>query len=162
MTTKTIQLYKFEELSEDIQENVISNFRNNDEFFYGEEYVKTIKAFCKHFDLKLNDYTLGSYSGSDHITIDKDYLPGTKGLLKVSKEWIDTCPLTGCCYDYDILLPLLNMKGLSVEEILENCFQSIIEAYQKELDYWYSKESILGDIEANEYTFRENGTMENI
>lgn len=159
MITKTIQLYRFRELSPIAQDRVLSEYRGEDMFFDGDDIVKTIEAFCKHFNISLINYELGGYC--DYIKIDMDNLP-TKSALKVSKKWGQSCPLTGLCWDIDILEPLLDPKGKDVQQIVNNCLDAIKQTYSKQWNYWNSKESIKEEIEANEYTFRENGDMESI
>jgi len=57
----------------------------------------------------------------------------------------DGCPLTGICYDYDILEPIMewlknpDMK-ISFYDLLDNCVGKFFRAWQKEYEYWCDNE----------------------
>lgn len=173
MKTTTINLYKLNELPEDVQEKVISNWRYNDEFYNGQEIVESLKAFCDYFGIKLKDYSLGGRGEYIHIdsSLDPDiedmeyirlykYLVNNYNLQDIA----DRCLISGMCYDYDLLKPLLDftkrpVKGYNLDDLFKLCIESIISVYNEELDYWYSEESIKEDIEANDYDFTENGEL---
>lgn len=79
----------------------------------------------------------------------------------IQKE--SSCVLTGVCYDDDLLQPIydfLNAPDNSVtfEDLLSNCFYSLKESIENEIEYRNSEEAIAEDIEANDYTFLEDGT----
>ena len=54
MRTIRTKVYQFSELSKDAQQKAISQFRNidNDNQFYFDEIIESVKAVCKLFDLK--------------------------------------------------------------------------------------------------------------
>lgn len=69
--------------------------------------------------------------------------------LKSLYEKRDSCPLTGCCYDVDVI------EGLFNDE-LES---TVLDTLHKEGDYIYSDEGLLNLCQANEYEFTENGEL---
>ena len=58
---KTIEIYKFEELSEDIKEKLITEWRINDFFSWSEENNDSLKAFADLFDITIKDWNIGHW-----------------------------------------------------------------------------------------------------
>lgn len=74
--------------------------------------------------------------------------------------------LTDVCYDDDLLDPIYKFlkapsKSINFEELLNDCFHSLRKSIENEVEYRNSREAIEEDIEANEYTFLEDGTRFN-
>ena len=75
-------------------------------------------------------------------------------------------PLSGMCYDYDLLNPIYdfieykdakNMDYYTFEDVITECFSSLRRSLKAEEEYIYSDKGIIETIEANEYEFLENG-----
>ena len=65
MKTIEVKLYSFNELSQEAKEKAIQNHRNNGlEYFWNEENLQSLKAFCKVFDIDLKKYSIDSYGHS--------------------------------------------------------------------------------------------------
>ena len=83
---------------------------------------------------------------------------------RITREW-DNCPLTGACYDYDVLFPLINFinarkpDNRDIEQILNECTYELLKALKQELDYLETDEGIIERIEANNYEFLETGKL---
>jgi hypothetical protein len=75
----------------------------------------------------------------------------------------DNCPLTGMCMDYHILEPILKFrkepKNIDFEELLNNCFCSLIFAARKDAEYFETYEAKREIIASNSYTFTEDGEL---
>jgi len=85
------------------------------------------------------------------------------------------CPLTGVCYDNDALDPLWNFiegkdkssccsrwihfKNRSVKDIIEDCVDSLCDAWDKEEEYRLSDEGLVDSIKSNGYEYYEDGTL---
>lgn len=90
------------------------------------------------------------------------------------------CPLTGVCYDNDALDPLWNfLEGKSpdekpmviqhqfkyrfenwtVKDIIEDCVDSLCDAWEREEEYRLSDEGLVESIESNGYEYYEDGTF---
>ena len=72
------------------------------------------------------------------------------------------CPLTGVCYDYDILEPLIKVMlcidlNTTFEDVLNNCINDLCSAIEKEYNYYCSEDGINEYFEFNERQFLENG-----
>jgi len=76
-----------------------------------------------------------------------------------------SCVLTGFCYDDDLLGPIYDFlkapDNTNFEDLLNNCFEALRKSVDDEVEYRKSREAIEEDIEANEYTFLEDGTRFN-
>lgn len=59
MRTETINIYKFDELPEDVQENIIENWRNDGVFPWSDENTDVLDAFCVIFGVRVTDWDYG-------------------------------------------------------------------------------------------------------
>lgn len=55
------------------------------------------------------------------------------------------CPLTGCCYDYDILQPIVDWYkkpdyDISLYSLIEKCLENFFQAWEDEYEYCASDE----------------------
>lgn len=111
---------------------------------YKPAYMGSINHEVKHKRTKINDSKSGKYSM---------YYSGYK------REY--SCPLTGVCYDNDILKPIIEAmqkpSEQTFEELLKECFETLRISVENEIEYRNSDEAKTEDIEANEYEFTEDG-----
>lgn len=83
------------------------------------------------------------------------------------QSWKD-CPLTGMCYDYDILEPIAEYiskpyeEDYTLDDLVHDCLDSFFSAWQKEIEWCNSYEGVkewLTEYDDNEYY--ENGEVFN-
>jgi Fe-S cluster biosynthesis and repair protein YggX len=71
------------------------------------------------------------------------------------------CPLTGVCYDENLLDPFKKFikepDNSTFEDLLNEAMESLRISLENEEEYRNSDEAITEDIEANEYEFTEDG-----
>ncbi len=176
MKTKTITLYEFKELSEDAKEKAINQLWDinvNHEWWdclYGDAEIIGLKL--TEFDLDRNRHAKGKLlvslsecceliineHGPDCITrkTAEDYLKQWVELVKKYSDGVHTDEVAEHNYPkFDHL----------ADELESDFTNSILEDYsillQNEYEYLTSKEQIIETIEANEYTFTEDGKLEN-
>lgn len=75
---------------------------------------------------------------------------------------MDSCPLTGVCYDYVILEPIidcLTYKKMyaSYSDLIEECLDKFFNMAKKECEYAESFEYFIDIAEANSWEYDENG-----
>lgn len=74
----------------------------------------------------------------------------------------DSCPLTGVCYDYEILQPILDFRkkpdNTTFEELLESCIESLVKSMEKEYEYCNSDEAKIEYIASYGMQFLEDGS----
>lgn len=73
-----------------------------------------------------------------------------------------SCPFTGFCMDENLLDPIRDFINRpndkeTFESLIDECFESFINAISKDIEYYYTDESVDENILANEYEFTENG-----
>lgn len=86
---------------------------------------------------------------------------------KVLMESFDGCPLTGMCYDCDVLEPLFDYyrnwarpeyRDLTFRDVMERCYNSLFKAFQQEYEYWASDEAVREELSEREDYYYEDGT----
>jgi len=175
MKTKTINLYEFDELSDKAKQKAIEGLNDINvdhewwDFIF--EDAKSIGLIIDSFDTER--YCNGRLEVSlseccDLITKNHgeqcDTYKTAKGfenqwgeLVKKYSDGINTDEVAeGNEYDFDN----------DADELEAEFTQALLEDYRiilrKEYEYLTSKEAIIETIKANEYTFTENGELENV
>jgi len=74
------------------------------------------------------------------------------------------CPLTGVCFDIDILTPIRNFllfpcQHTDFKKLIDNCMSNLIKCYQDEIEYYHSDAGIIEDIITNDYDFTIEGKL---
>lgn len=79
---------------------------------------------------------------------------------------INSCVLTGVCYDDDILKPIYEFLkspyNINFDELISDCLDSLEKSIQNEIDYNYTDEAKAEYLSANEYYFTVDGKMINL
>lgn len=196
---KTINLYKFDELTEQAQRNVFANSSIDFSDDYLGEYLATLHAFEKVFDIRVRDYDAerGYFRYTMHgraadapegdalrfarymwnnyasyITKGKYYStrikwengkPEYKQRRSRILVEMENCPLTGVCFDCDILDPVvkcLHYKEMfsSYDELIDACLHSFFRAWGNEIEYCNSFEYFQEwALENDDEWYTENG-----
>ena len=147
---ETINLYEFKELSENAKDKARENFHIDGCLgdFMLEERLSTLKKLAEEIGGKL-DYSISlTPDRGEYIQI-KDY---DKNVLRELCKKKDDCPLTGCCYDIDVL-ELAIKHCYKLDDALHYYLNQIHEEYE----YYLTDEYLTENCEANEYCFTENG-----
>lgn len=92
------------------------------------------------------------------------YIGCKKRISKILKD--DCCPLTGCCYDYNILNHLFEYlkkpdMDLSLHDLVEKCLDGFFKDWEKDWEYCASDEFVAEELEYNQYEdylYFEDGT----
>lgn len=73
------------------------------------------------------------------------------------------CSLTGYYIDQALIDPIIEFMskpdGRSFERLLNDCLDNWLLMCKRDYDYWLSSESIIEDIEFNDYLFLANGNL---
>jgi hypothetical protein len=149
MQTKTYNVYKFDELSEDAKQKAIENYSESEEYFWHDENVKSLKAFCDFYNLCMPNFEYGYR----HYFIDEDdTIINFDEHKKLESE--GKCPLTGYCMD-DVLILELNKSGN-----VNDAFIAWLDACKQDFEYTYSDEGITETLIANDYDFKLDGSID--
>lgn len=77
---------------------------------------------------------------------------------------MDNCPLTGVCWDLDILQPIIDCLHYkrffnSIDDLYNECLHSFFHSWQAQKDYLQSFDYFADTCDANDYEFLETGEM---
>ena len=107
-----------------------------------DEIIESIKVLSGKIGGSFT-YSISQYPDSgEHITF-KDY--DHEELCRISA---DDCPLTGCCWDIDLINGLREGDGCKV-----------LTSLHLDTEYQYSNEGLFEFCEGNEYEFDEDGNF---
>jgi hypothetical protein len=177
--TITKTLYKFEELPADIQERIVSRWRDGDhDMPWNDEWWQSLVEFQSYpMPIKVKDWDVSpfSYTYVTTTTTDDDVaaLSGVRAWKwLVNNGWQklahppkgQSCPFTGYCGDENLLDPLRGALAnplaiTSLEDVFKDACNTWAKAWSQDMEYWYSDECIREEIAANEYEFEADGTL---
>jgi hypothetical protein len=122
-----------------------------------QEMVESLEAFAAHIGAYV-DYSLSIAPDRGEFVrfiTESDKKNMFKGL-----DLSGNCPLTGMCYDEDILDAIREAKPEdSLSDILADIEYRVLKTLHDEGRYIYSDEGLREMCEANEYEFLESGEM---
>lgn len=156
---KKNHVYKFNTAPENVKEKIREYFSNDFDLYepYMVERIKTLKALTSLLSGRL-DYSIscvpdrGEFIKIDPIEENLDFDD-----IKDAIENLENCPLTGVCYDADIL-ESIKENGLNPES-LQDALNTYLESIHNEY-YSMLEDEYLQDLcEANDYEFTENGKL---
>jgi hypothetical protein len=173
--TREVEVYDYNELEPDAQERALDDFRQDFEFFGGDEAVDSLKAYADHFGVTLRDYNLDPSNAnlSDaKFELDWDEDEYTEEYIE---EQLDAagnydpetfkghgdCLLTGVCYDENLFdgFRIEFMDGeRDMMALLQSGFYELAKAVEADYEYQTSSEAFAETAEANEYEFNEDGS----
>ena len=152
----TINLYSFEELSEKAKEKALSDLSDiNTDYPYWEFTYED----AENIGIKLTGFDLQRKSKCDGELITTIQ----KSIGKVLSEHGETCKTYQIALDYKKELErttdeeMENLESAYLDEMLQE-YHNILD---REYDYLISEEAIIETINANDYTFEENGKLRN-
>lgn len=161
MQTKTYNVYKYDELTEEQKEKAINNLYDinvdHDWWEFTYEDAKNIGLEITSFDLDRNRHATGDFTNDAEYCqyrISQEHGEQTE-TYKTSREFVsERAKLDINADDYDEKL----------EELESDFLQSLLEDYsimlQKEYEYLTTREAIEETIQANDYDFTEDGEID--
>jgi len=164
MKTITVNLYQFNELSDEAKTYAINKLSdiNVDSNWWQWTYLdaETIGLKITEFDLDRNRHCKGHIIGTHEETAQLILREHGKDCetYKTAKTFLnDLDALTGQYENID------DCPENEIEDIENEFLNSLLEDYsimlQNECEYLQSKEAIIETIKANEYDFDENGNL---
>ena len=158
MQTIKLELYDISELSDKAKEKAHQNYISSEyfEYFWIDESIKSVKAFCNAFNCDLVDYSLSTYGNSYLSTnINNDSIRGmTKNDLP-DKDLM----LTGYCLDSDLMYSFYKHYKGDVIEAFNNALDDGLKAIINDMEYQESLEYFIEHSEANEYQYLVDGSF---
>ncbi len=165
MRTKTVNLYKFNELSEEAKEKAIEKLYDINVNY---EWWESTHDDAENIKLKITGFDIdrGSYCNGHFIETATE----TAELIKVAhgKECETYKTATRFLNDLNELTSkeedIETVSEDKIEALEDEFLKSLLEDYriilEKEYEYLTGKEAIVETIEANEYEFNEDGEID--
>jgi len=158
MKTRTINIYSFNELSQEAQEKAIEYFSDIN---VSHEWWEFIYEDANNIGLKITGFDLdrGAYCKGEFI------LDLNQVISSILKEHGKKCETYKTAKRYQEELNKINIEENQDkwEELEDNFLYDLLEDYrvmlQQEYDYMTSRESIIETIQINDYEFLENGKL---
>jgi hypothetical protein len=156
MRTEKINVYTFNELSDDAKRVARDWWLRDYDYTSHGEVVESIKAFCKRFGVRLVDWEIEGYSPF-HFK-----LQFPDELVMVSPNDIDPDEMpTGYYIDSTLshaFLDALN-RGDDIEAAIRAAVHAAMRDWQADIQYQMSDECVDDLLEANGYEFTESGDL---
>ena len=157
MRTATVNLYKFDELSDTAKEIAREWWRNGLDYPWWSESNDSIRAFCDHFGVTVKDYSIGAYQPSYLDTdAENSHFRGVK-LKGIDRDYMPT----GYCLDCALWQTFYDEFKRTGDALY--AFNEAIDAAVKEIredaEYQYTDECVDEMLTINEYEFTEDGKI---
>lgn len=159
MKQVTLNLYKFDELSDSAKDVAREWWRNGlgNDYFWWNDSEASIKAFCDHFGVTIKDYSIGAFQPSWLETnAENSHFRGVK--LKSIKR--DAMP-TGYCLDCALWQTFYDEFKRTGDALyaFNEAIEAAVSEIKADIEYQYSDESVDEMLAMNEYDFTENGKL---
>lgn len=173
-----VTVYKLDELDTDVQQRVIEQWREGDQFFWDSEWEASLNAFAKIAPITVRNCEVGYRSNGVTFDMDQDdnYGDGIADMSGVRAwKWLvnngwaklaagQDCHFTGYCGDEDLLDAIREAIAkpasiTSLRDVFADALHGWAKAFEADIEHWHSEEAIREDIEANEYDFYCDGTI---
>jgi ribosome assembly protein YihI (activator of Der GTPase) len=150
-------IYKYSELDDSAKQSAKEWFSQGG-YTWIDEGIDSIRAFCKHYGVKLEDYSISPYSYSYIKTnVENHHLRGIK-FKQVEKE--KGLTPTGYCLDCDLFSTMYESMRDNGGNAL-SAFLDAIEAGKRgiiaDMEWQDSDEYIEEMMDINDYEFNEQG-----
>ena len=155
MRTETINIYTFDELTDDAKEKAREWYKTGLKYYWWHDAKSSIKAFCEHFGVSIKKYSIGPFESS-WMTTDAEN-SNFRG-LKLRDVTRDNMP-TGYCLDcalWQTFYDEFKRTGDALRAFNEAIDAAVAEVVA-DMEYQYTDESVDEMLTINEYEFTENG-----
>jgi len=166
MKTKTIELYEFDELSEEAKEKARDWYKENMDYYWWNEAKKSLDTFCSDLGIEVTNYSISPYEFSfvdtncDNVYTEYDgYVP------QFEDEYMPTGYYTDCVL-YNTYMNLIRSSelqdvGEKITKAIDEALGEFVDTVKSDMEYFYSDESVDEHITINEYTFTVDGERMN-
>lgn len=157
METVQIEVYSFDELSEEAKDKAREWWRHGMDFAWSTESLQSIRAFCDHFGVRLKSWSVEPY-GSPSYTTDAEnrYFRGLR-LSQVDREQMPT----GYCLDSTLWYTFHDefKKTGDAKHAFDAALWEAFKAWRDDMEYQLSDECVDDLLIVNEYRFTESGKV---
>jgi hypothetical protein len=157
MQIKNVAVYKFGELSDPAKGKAVAYFRDRFEYPWYDEAMGSIRAFVRALHGDVTDWSIGGevYRSFVKTTLDESFFTD----LELSDFVRDHMP-TGYCLDATLWVVFYDefKKTGDGFHAYEQAIESALSEINSDVEYHYSDESVIENIEINEYEFEADGS----
>jgi len=154
-----LQVFTFDELSDEAKEKAREWWRVNLDYPWFKESMDSIRAFVGHFGANVKDYEIGD-SRRDYIKTDitQDHFRGRK-LKDVDPEYMPT----GYCLDCDLWLTFQKEWERTADPMyaFEQALEAALSAIRADVEYQYTNEAVDECLIINDFQFNQDGRIFN-
>jgi len=157
MRTKTIEVYKFDELAETAKEKARDWYRSTADFHWADECKDSIDAFCDHFGVRLTTWNVQPYSSPDYSA---EYFNSHFRGMKLKDFSRDHMP-TGYCLDCDLWMTFYDQfkaTGCAKKAFDEALWKGFL-GWRNEMESQLENDYIDEHMTINEYEFTADGKI---
>jgi hypothetical protein len=158
MRTISVNLYKYNELTDEAKQKAREWFTSDgDIFHWHNEYINSINTFCEHFSVKLKDWNIQPF-GSYHFSTDADnsHFRGIK-LKDIDHDYMPT----GFCADSSLWMTFHDRFKTTgnAKQAFNDALDEVFKDWRNDWENAYSDECVAKNIIINEYEFTESGAI---
>ncbi len=161
MRTIQVDIFPFEELNEQAQQHAIQEYREGmHDHLWLDAGIRSLQAFCEHFNIKINDWSIGLHS---RPYVKTDSAPAHFRGLKLKSLDRDYMP-TGYCIDCDFFMSFYDAFKLTGDafDAFNHAISCGVRAIVSDLEHEQSDECISEQLINNEHEFLIDGTQYSI
>lgn len=185
MKTIEINLYSYNELSDEAKEKALENYQNDPYTgtYWMDENIDSILKALDFFECAVKDYSITYYNSNlsyvdftrDEDILELSYIRLWKYIQnnystyrnqytkKIDNTFAGNCPFTGISMDEGFLDPIREFlrkpTDITFEELIEDCIHSCLVQIEREYEYQMSEEYFIDHCECNDYEFTADGEM---
>jgi hypothetical protein len=155
MRTETIEVFKYDELSDAAKETARAWWRENMDYFWLDESLDSINTFCNHFGVRLTTWSICAYQKPDYSA---EYFNSHFRGMKLKDFKRDHMP-TGYCLDCDLWMTFYDQFKAtgSAKKAFDDALWQGFNAWHNDMESQLSDEFIDEHLIINEYEFTEDG-----
>ena len=157
MRQETIDIFKFDELSDSAKEEARDWYRSHSEFHWADEAQNSINTFCDHFGIRLTQWDVQPYSSPVYSA---EYFNSHFRGLKLKDFDRDHMP-TGYCLDCDLWMTFYDKFKATgcAKEAFDAALWAGFIGWRNDMESQLSDEYIDEHMLANEYEFTVDGKI---
>jgi hypothetical protein len=150
-----LQIFEFNELSDEAKEKAREWYRHDMDYHWGDESQDSIKAFCNHFGVKLINWSVAPYSSPDYHA---EYFNSHFRGMKLKDFERDHMP-TGYCLDCDLWMTFYDefKRTGSAKTAFDKALWAGFIAWRNDMEAQLEDDYIDDHIQINEWTFTAEG-----
>ena len=154
MQVVELQIFQFHELDEQAKRKAREWHRQDIEYPWFDEAKDSLKAFCDHFRVTVKDWRLGDNQGYVKTDAEQRHFRG----VKLSEQDRDAMP-TGLWLDCELFMHFYDefKRTGDAKSAFDDALHNFVKAVERDVEHFYSDESVDEHIETNMWTFTADG-----